>query len=1043
MKFTGMKIRKVEISGFRAFDKVQDATFDFSLPGGGTADFVSIYAPNGFGKTSFYDAVEWCITNQIERFHRNYSEFEKLAKENRKENVGDSYFLNHNGTEIRDGYVKVVTEINEFVRWLPTSKVYDFRSSGQNIFFKDVILSQDLIDSFIKEEKAEERYNKFIKGFPNLNSYNVKLQNIVKLCNVNGDQMKELQKRIDKTKQSQLGKDLDNDEKVLEELNKNILLVISKGYNFELIEKNSFSENDFNVLSNRLQGEVSSLAIRNQALKTRIENIDAAYNGIDNDENSKGILIYFDLRAKKQNLITRLNYFNELLQLIYSLDENKKALENNQVVREAILKIQNEFSRYLVIDNELKKANGFIDELANNNKELADTINQLNASRSNAIINSNKIELLLNTIQDKLTKIVPVKTRLEEIDTTIVLLNKFENLEHEINTSNKLLIDLEKRINDLLQLQRSFPGKIEWTLHNQDISFLQDDVKSVLDLRRNHDSLAFELTVLNDRINKQENINSELKEFINLGLQIVLKNKASSCPLCEQQYNSYLELSEKISSNRSIAEHVQILLTEKVEQEKRISTSAKIMKDEEDRILGKIKEIHENLLQLRDQLTDKIFKLLDSKTHLDQLKKEKEDLKIFFEGKSFEEFENDLLSSQAEHQKTLIDSNNFVEKINHEIVNFKFSINSNNEKVEKLNAEITTLNQNEIFRNVLVYFRDQLNSETVDLSVLNGKLTAVNKDIDRLKDDCTGLSKKIDEIKRRMAVIKVSYNDVKLEVDLLERAALLNQRTIENFEQFIRTSFEIELSKIDKAQADRQFHDLKRSVELELRDLEEVLTTLRVIESLKGQTRSYLIVRKTEQEIQELKSELRILERMDSDFREEIKKLQQFLKETINRFFYTDLINRLYQKIDPHPDYEEIKFDCDFNDSSARLQVFTKDKKGNYSVPALYFSSAQINILSLSIFLARALKAVNPSTGEPIKCIFIDDPIQSMDSINILSFIDLFRSIVMNLDRQIIISTHEENFHLLLQKKIPQNIYKSKYIEFETFGRLRREYSEI
>jgi exonuclease SbcC len=60
-----------------------------------------------------------------------------------------------------------------------------------------------------------------------------------------------------------------------------------------------------------------------------------------------------------------------------------------------------------------------------------------------------------------------------------------------------------------------------------------------------------------------------------------------------------------------------------------------------------------------------------------------------------------------------------------------------------------------------------------------------------------------------------------------------------------------------------------------------------------------------------------------------------------------------------------------------------------------------------------------------------------MDSINILSFIDLFRGITLSLDKQLIVSTHEENFHLLLQKKIPSELFKSKFIEFETFGKIR------
>jgi len=92
--------------------------------------------------------------------------------------------------------------------------------------------------------------------------------------------------------------------------------------------------------------------------------------------------------------------------------------------------------------------------------------------------------------------------------------------------------------------------------------------------------------------------------------------------------------------------------------------------------------------------------------------------------------------------------------------------------------------------------------------------------------------------------------------------------------------------------------------------------------------------------------------------------------------------------------------------------------------------------LSLSIFLARALKTKDDK-GQSVDCIFIDDPIQSMDSINILSFIDLFRGLILSLDKQLIVSTHEENFHLLLQKKIPSNLFKSTFIEFETFGKLK------
>jgi len=195
---------------------------------------------------------------------------------------------------------------------------------------------------------------------------------------------------------------------------------------------------------------------------------------------------------------------------------------------------------------------------------------------------------------------------------------------------------------------------------------------------------------------------------------------------------------------------------------------------------------------------------------------------------------------------------------------------------------------------------------------------------------------------------------------------------------------------------------------------------------------------KAKDSIEEIKKEIDVLNRINEDLICEKIGLEKYLKETIDNFFYTELINKIYSKIDPHPDNYKIEFDCDFKDKNPRLQIYTSDFENKKSVPSLYFSSAQINILSLSIFLARALKASDSKTKEPIECIFIDDPIQSMDSINILSFIDLFRSLTVNLDRQLIVSTHEENFHLLLQKKIPSKLFKSKFIQFETFGKLEK-----
>uniref|UniRef100_UPI001E5E8400 hypothetical protein n=1 Tax=Serratia sp. ASV30 TaxID=2795127 RepID=UPI001E5E8400 len=51
-----------------------------------------------------------------------------------------------------------------------------------------------------------------------------------------------------------------------------------------------------------------------------------------------------------------------------------------------------------------------------------------------------------------------------------------------------------------------------------------------------------------------------------------------------------------------------------------------------------------------------------------------------------------------------------------------------------------------------------------------------------------------------------------------------------------------------------------------------------------------------------------------------------------------------------------------------------------------------------------------------------------------LSMIDMLRNISVQFDKQIIISTHDENFFELLQKKIPTEIFESKFITLESYG---------
>ena len=65
----------------------------------------------------------------------------------------------------------------------------------------------------------------------------------------------------------------------------------------------------------------------------------------------------------------------------------------------------------------------------------------------------------------------------------------------------------------------------------------------------------------------------------------------------------------------------------------------------------------------------------------------------------------------------------------------------------------------------------------------------------------------------------------------------------------------------------------------------------------------------------------------------------------------------------------------------------------------------------------------------------MDDPIQALDDINILSMIDLLRNVAFTLNKQIVITTHDLNFFKLLQKKMPQDKFNSCYLQLRERGK--------
>ena len=125
------------------------------------------------------------------------------------------------------------------------------------------------------------------------------------------------------------------------------------------------------------------------------------------------------------------------------------------------------------------------------------------------------------------------------------------------------------------------------------------------------------------------------------------------------------------------------------------------------------------------------------------------------------------------------------------------------------------------------------------------------------------------------------------------------------------------------------------------------------------------------------------------------------------------LLQRIYATVDPHPEFRIVKLLSRMYRGSGRVLVEVEDPEHRYrKAPRAYLSSSQMNLLAVSVFLALNLGI--PTL--PLRVAILDDPLQSLDDLNLLGLIDLLKR--MRGERQLMVSTHDSRFASLLERKL-------------------------
>ena len=178
-----------------------------------------------------------------------------------------------------------------------------------------------------------------------------------------------------------------------------------------------------------------------------------------------------------------------------------------------------------------------------------------------------------------------------------------------------------------------------------------------------------------------------------------------------------------------------------------------------------------------------------------------------------------------------------------------------------------------------------------------------------------------------------------------------------------------------------------------------------------------------EQEVQQVRSNLsNVREEITArqETRELVSKMIAGLRHASSELVDSELtrleplLQRIYATAAPHPEFRIVKLLSRMYGGSGRVYAEVEDPLHDYrsEAPSAFLSSSQLNVLAVSVFLALNLGI--PTL--PLKVAMLDDPLQSLDDLNLLGLIDLLKR--MREPRQLIVATHDSRFASLMERKL-------------------------
>lgn len=1040
-----MKIKKIFIQAFRCF---KEAEVDFSN-GNACANLVALQAPNGFGKTSLLDAIEFGMTNRIERFEKaNYKDDNVVDKK-----IRSNYSFLHNKERLDLPIkIKICLEDGQVI-----DKKYDEKTANlfgrnkriENEYFRSVILSQDWFSEFISATDPEVRYETFLKYFyegEDLVQYRLSIK---KKWKVFDDEKDNLEQQIESLEEI-LSKPIASD--IKQEYESHLNKLAENGIGMPKLEK--YDKEAFN---NCL------LILKNQKEKVNGEH-----------EHLVGLMAKLNDVLYGQTEYLSLTAMEEMVKQIFS---ERKDL----IAKQALLlkqKLLGQFKQDLVCveklyeplsDEKAKLSLGIknMDDL----KLLAQQIDFNRSSQKRYMLEIQNVQQTIPTFNrdfDVITDKYHISQKKYEQIT-----NKVKNLDKDFGEYRQLLLELDvlqkksdhacKNLADLkknkeilesqLRLIQKIVSDVSLLIFSMDEDAIEKYKKEIAPLKREYDlqiEIENKIRQIDDVIKGQYAYKDEIQKLIidAQNIQAVLKDGV--CPVCGFDYKSSHALYERISSNTVLDESIKLQIEQKQLLTEKLKSLSETVKEKQKFLVDILntdkktcrKQIEKNIqeIQFREKDIDNVH--LSIKKKSSQLGKWKGD----FENLELEQVRKIFLSQQEKLLTDMKDSKAKLDQIIKKKDVAEQVLEDKSKIVELLEKEYQKLLSTPVLLAISDRMKIELLKEDFSCDVWNVRLQEVQTNLKIYESQIAQKKDSISKLEQE-GILFDEYDSTKEAVKQIQREITNAESKLQRTLNYLKYQCLIADIDIDNVKLHENIDKLKAVVsntqsanDEKRKKQESILKDLSLLESLisnlwhfmeydESQSRKVKLVQK----VKDVENKMNLLDK-------EIKSLEDYVDKYVDNFFDLDLINQLYKLIDPHPKYKHIKFSCDFSNIKPKLSVVVKRDNDDKDmiVPNLYFSTAQVNILSFCIFLAKALNAKDDNNNS-VDCIFIDDPIQSLDDINILSLIDLLRNIAFKNNKQIVLTTHDRNFYELLKRKMPANLFNSKFLKLYERGKVMED----